>query len=43
MAQARSFFERHFAPASIPAEDGGRGFVTGFYEPEVSGFAAPNG
>jgi membrane-bound lytic murein transglycosylase A len=35
-AQARAFFERHFVPARIAAEDGGRGFVTGFYEPAVS-------
>ncbi len=35
MAQARSFFERNFVPASILAEDGGGGLVTGFYEPEV--------
>lgn len=33
--QARSFFERHFVPARIDAEDGGPGLVTGFYEPEV--------
>jgi membrane-bound lytic murein transglycosylase A len=32
---ARDFFERHFLPAHIPAEPGGHGFVTGFYEPEV--------
>jgi peptidoglycan lytic transglycosylase A len=34
-SQARSFFERHFTPAGINAEDGGGGLVTGFYEPEV--------
>lgn len=33
--QARAFFERHFLPARIAADDGSRGFVTGFYEPEV--------
>jgi membrane-bound lytic murein transglycosylase A len=33
--EARSFFERHFVPARINAEDGGSGLVTGFYEPEV--------
>jgi len=33
--QARAFFERHFVPASILSEDGRRGLVTGFYEPEV--------
>ncbi|PBC05650.1 murein transglycosylase A [Mesorhizobium sp. WSM3860] len=32
---ARSFFERHFAPALVAAESGGAGLVTGFYEPEV--------
>lgn len=32
--EARGFFERFFAPALIIAETG-RGFVTGFYEPEV--------
>ena len=32
----RAFFERHFTPYSIrPAE--GRGFLTGYYEPEVVG------
>lgn len=34
-AQARDFFERHFIPVHVPAETGGQGFVTGFYEPEV--------
>lgn len=34
--QARAFFERYFLPARIAAEDGGRGFVTGFYEPQVT-------
>ncbi len=33
---ARSFFERHFVPARIVDEDGGPGFVTGYYEPEVT-------
>lgn len=33
-AEARSFFERHFVPARVTAETG-KGFVTGFYEPEV--------
>ncbi|BCH29227.1 transglycosylase [Mesorhizobium sp. L-8-10] len=32
---ARAFFERHFVPHRISPEDGGQGFVTGFYEPEV--------
>lgn len=34
-AGARFFFERHFQPALIEAEDGEPGLVTGFYEPEV--------
>ncbi|RUV00963.1 MAG: transglycosylase [Mesorhizobium sp.] len=34
-AQARAFFEHHFIPAHITAEDGGAGLVTGFYEPVV--------
>ncbi|MER8440038.1 murein transglycosylase A [Mesorhizobium sp. M1312] len=33
--QARAFFERHFIPAHIRAENGGAGLVTGFYEPVV--------
>ncbi|PTE07651.1 transglycosylase [Mesorhizobium helmanticense] len=33
--EARDFFERHFVPAHIRAEDGGAGLVTGFYEPVV--------
>lgn len=32
---ARAFFERHFIPARIDAENGGSGLVTGFYEPQV--------
>ncbi|RWN23755.1 MAG: transglycosylase [Mesorhizobium sp.] len=34
-AEARAFFERHFFPALIPAENAGAGLVTGFYEPQV--------
>ena len=34
-AAARAFFERHFTPALVRPEDGGRGLVTGFYEPIV--------
>lgn len=34
-AEARAFFERHFVPALVKPESGGKGFVTGFYEPEV--------
>lgn len=33
--EARAFFERHFVPALIGSDVGGRGLVTGFYEPEV--------
>ncbi|RWO48267.1 MAG: transglycosylase [Mesorhizobium sp.] len=33
--EARAFFERHFVPALIPAENAGAGLVTGFYEPQV--------
>jgi membrane-bound lytic murein transglycosylase A len=33
--KARRFFERHFIPAHITAENGGQGLVTGFYEPEA--------
>ncbi|TGS86934.1 transglycosylase [Mesorhizobium sp. M3A.F.Ca.ET.174.01.1.1] len=34
-SEARSFFERHFVPMLVAAEDGGPGLVTGFYEPEA--------
>ncbi|RWK15301.1 MAG: transglycosylase [Mesorhizobium sp.] len=34
-SEARSFFERHFVPELVGAENGGAGLVTGFYEPEV--------
>ncbi|MDW6024499.1 murein transglycosylase A [Mesorhizobium sp. BAC0120] len=34
-AEADAFFVEHFRPALIAPKDGGRGFVTGFYEPEV--------
>jgi membrane-bound lytic murein transglycosylase A len=33
--QARAFFERHFIPARVSPGEGGKGLVTGFYEPEV--------
>lgn len=32
---ARDFFERHFVPFRVAPGDGPRGFVTGFYEPDV--------
>jgi membrane-bound lytic murein transglycosylase A len=35
-ADARAFFERHFAPCRVVPESGSKtGFVTGFYEPEA--------
>ncbi|SDA51238.1 murein transglycosylase A [Mesorhizobium qingshengii] len=34
-SQARAFFERHFLPVHVRAENGGAGLVTGFYEPEI--------
>jgi membrane-bound lytic murein transglycosylase A len=34
-SEARSFFERFFAPARVVNEDGAPGLVTGFYEPEA--------
>ncbi len=34
-AEACAFFERHFVPALVKPESGEKGFVTGFYEPEV--------
>ncbi|WFP77033.1 murein transglycosylase A [Mesorhizobium sp. WSM4906] len=34
-SEARSFFERHFVPALVTADNGGAGLVTGFYEPEA--------
>jgi len=34
--EARSFFERHFVPMAVAPENGGAGFVTGFYEPIVA-------
>lgn len=34
-AEAQAFFEDYFSPALIVPDSGGRGLVTGFYEPEV--------
>jgi len=34
-AAARAFFERNFVPALVRSDEGGRGLVTGFYEPQV--------
>jgi membrane-bound lytic murein transglycosylase A len=36
-AQARDFFERHFAPVRISRLGEGEGFVTGYYEPVLEG------
>ena len=36
-AAARDFFVAHFAPYRIRPANGGRGFVTGYYEPVVPG------
>lgn len=41
-ASARAFFESHFRPYAIRQRDGKRGFVTGFYEPEVDVAAKPD-
>lgn len=35
-SESRAFFEDHFRPFRIGKGDGEEGFVTGFYEPEVS-------
>lgn len=40
-AEAEAFFVEHFRPALIEPQDNGRGFVTGFYEPEVEASPAP--
>jgi membrane-bound lytic murein transglycosylase A len=34
--EARAFFEAHFHPCFIQPENSERGFVTGFYEPEIA-------
>jgi membrane-bound lytic murein transglycosylase A len=39
---ARAFFERHFTPWRISGESG-RGFFTGYFEPEVEGSLKPGG
>jgi membrane-bound lytic murein transglycosylase A len=36
-AQARAFFERHFAPVRISRLGEGEGFVTGYFEPVLEG------
>ncbi|WP_419907097.1 murein transglycosylase A [Hoeflea sp.] len=34
-AEARRFFEAHFIPLKVSPGDGGQGFVTAYYEPEI--------
>ncbi|MBB4186674.1 membrane-bound lytic murein transglycosylase A [Sinorhizobium terangae] len=41
-AAARSFFEEQFLPFRIRTGEGGRGFVTAFYEPEIEVRAEPD-
>ena len=41
-AEARAFFEEAFQPFRIVRTDGGNGFVTAFYEPEVAVSATPS-
>jgi membrane-bound lytic murein transglycosylase A len=41
-AAARSFFEEQFVPFFIRRDDGGKGFVTAFYEPDVEVCAQPD-
>ncbi|WEX09603.1 murein transglycosylase A [Chelativorans sp. AA-79] len=38
---ARAFFERHFLPFHVRPDIGERGFVTGYYEPEVEASCTP--
>jgi len=35
-SEARDFFETHFLPCLLRPESGEKGFVTGFYEPEIA-------
>jgi membrane-bound lytic murein transglycosylase A len=42
VVEARGFFESRFQPFLIARKDGGHGFVTAFYEPEVEVAAAPD-
>lgn len=41
-AEARTFFEESFQPFRIVRGDGGNGFVTAFYEPEVEVASEPS-
>lgn len=45
-AKAQAFFERHFQPAFLAArgdDPAARGFLTGYYEPEVEASLTPDG
>ena len=43
-AEAKAFFERHFAPRPVYGEDGRRhGLITGYYEPLLRGSFQPGG
>jgi membrane-bound lytic murein transglycosylase A len=42
-ARARAFFEERCQPFLIRRKDGGRGFVTAFYEPEIDVSERPEG
>lgn len=39
---ARSFFETGFRPYQVALADGGRGFLTSYYEPETDGSRTPD-
>lgn len=41
-AEARAFFEEHCQPFFIRRGDGGKGFVTAFFEPEIEVSATPD-
>ncbi|MGV1758972.1 murein transglycosylase A [Rhizobium sp. A22-96] len=41
-AEARAFFEEHCQPFFIRRSDGGNGFVTAFFEPEIEVSATPD-
>ncbi|WP_246727874.1 murein transglycosylase A [Chelativorans sp. Marseille-P2723] len=34
--EAQAFFERYFVPFHVRSEEGGQGFVTGYFEPEAA-------
>lgn len=41
-ASARAYFERWFQPYAVTLPDGGDGFLTGYYEPEIPGALSPD-